>query len=245
MRRNPISIELLEVEEPGEKTGCSDWLPSGEREMQPVGFAAPQSHEDWSKAPAITTQDVYRLAVELAQMRKQISQQLNEIQQKLSQRKEPRLRWRRTKPDRKDTSQRVLPFLPTDLSPISDAIENSKIIFNCTPDPSDDLALACSHETWRRAIKILTDHTLSVWEQTKLVIRPPVISAGPDGSVDLYWTAAPYGLLLNVPANPEQPATYFGDDATNPDSNRTSGKLDSSKPIDLGVLMWLAHTAER
>ncbi|MEK7677950.1 MAG: hypothetical protein AAB676_19135 [Verrucomicrobiota bacterium] len=245
MRRNPINIELLEVEEAGVKTGCSDWLPSREREMQPGGFAAPQSHEDWSNAPAITTQDVYRLAVELAQMREQISQQLTEIQQKLSQRKEPRWRWHRTKPARKDTGQRVLPFLPTDLSPISDAIENSKVIFNRPPDPSDDLALRCSQETWRRAIKILTDHALSVWEKAKTVIRSPVISAGPDGSVDLYWTAEPYGLLLNVPADPTQPATYFGDDATNPDSNRTSGKLNSSKLIDPGVLMWLAHTAEQ
>ena len=138
-----------------------------------------------------------------------------------------------------------MPFLPTDLSPISDAIENSKVIFNRPPDPSDDLALRCSQETWRRAIKILTDHALSVWEKAKTVIRSPVISAGPDGSVDLYWTAEPYGLLLNVPADPTQPATYFGDDATNPDSNRTSGKLNSSKLIDPGVLMWLAHTAEQ
>lgn len=243
MRRNPINIELLEVEEPGGKTDCSDWLPSREREMQPVGFAAPQSHEDWSNAPAITTQDVYRLAVELAQMREQISRQLTEIQQKLSQRKEPRLRWRRTKPTRKDAGQRVLPFLPTELSPISDAIENSKAIFNRLPDPSDDLALTCSQETWRRATKILTDHALSVWEKAKAVIRPPVISAGPDGSVDLYWTATPYGLLLNVPADPAQAATYYGDDATNPDSNRASGKLDSTRLIDPGVLMWLAHTA--
>lgn len=241
MKRNRIDFDTLQEEEPGVRTGQSAWLPC--REMQPIGFAAPHSQEDWSKAPAITTQDVYRLAVELAQMREQISQQLTEIQQKLSQRKEPRLRWRRTKPARKDAGQRILPFLPTDLSPISDAIENSKVIFNRPPDPSDDLALTCSQETWRRATKILTDHALSVWEKAKVVIRSPVISAGPDGSVDLYWTAAPYGLLLNVPADPTQPATYYGDDATNPDSNRTSGKLDSTRLIDPGVLMWLAHTA--
>ena len=242
MKRNPIDFDTLQVEERGGRTRRSGWLPC--REMQPIGFAAPHSQEDWSKAPAIASQDVYRLAVELAQMREQISQQLAEIQQKLSQRKDPRLRWRRTKPASKDAGQRALPFLPTELSPISVAIENSKVIFSRPPDPSDDLALKCSQETWRRATKILTDHALSIWEKAKLVIRSPVISAGPDGSVDLHWTAAPYGLLLNVPADLAQPATYYGDDAKNPDSNRTSGKLDSTGLIDPGVLMWLAHTAE-
>jgi hypothetical protein len=243
MRRNLIDFDTPQLEEPDVRAGRSAWQPC--REMRPIGFPASRSQEDWSKAPALATQDVYRLAVELAQMREQISQQLTEIQQRLSQRKEPRLRWRKTKPYRKNAGQRVLPFLPTDLSPISDAIENSKVIFNRPPDPSDDLALTCSQETWQRAIRILTDHALSVWEKAKAVIRSPVISAGPDGSVDLYWTAAPYGLLLNVPADPTQPATYFGNDAANPDSNRTSGKLDSTRLIDPGVLMWLAHTAEQ
>ena len=135
--------------------------------------------------------------------------------------------------------------MPAELSPVADAIENSKEVLNRPPDPSDDLSLRCSQEAWHRATKILIDHALSIWEKAKVVIRPPVIAAGPDGSVDLYWTAAPYGLLLNVPADPKQPATYYGDDATNPDSNRTSGKLDPTKPIDMGVLMWLAHTAEQ
>lgn len=243
MRRNPNSPDPLEVEDLGVQTGwsgCKPW-----REMQPAGFPIPHSHEDWSELPAIAPQDFARLAVEVAEMREQFSQQLSEIQQKLSQGKERFLRSRSGKRAGKDASQRVLPFLPTDMSPISDAIENSKAIFSRPPDPSDDLALTCSQETWWRAIKILTDHALAVWEKAKAVIRSPVISAGPDGSVDLYWTAKPYGLLLNVPADPTQPATYFGDDATNPDSNRTSGKLDSTKLIDPGVLMWLAHTAEQ
>jgi len=138
-----------------------------------------------------------------------------------------------------------LPTLPRALSSIAERIRNSQVIFNRPADPSDELVLTCSKETWQRAIEILVAHAISVWKNARAVTEPPVISAGPDGSVDLYWTAAPYGLLLNVPADPNQPATYYGDDATNPDSNRTSGKLDSTKPTDPGVLMWLAHTAQR
>jgi hypothetical protein len=190
------------------------------------------------------TQDVTRLAAEIAQMRAQFSQTLSEIEQKLSIGKGPRLRSPRTRLARRGAEQSDLPFMPIELSPIIEAIENSKVIFNRHPDPSDDLALLCSQETWQRATKLLIDHALVIWEKAKVAIRPPAISAGPDGSVDLYWTAAPYGLLLNVPADSQQPATYFGDDSTNPDSNHTSGKLDRTKPIDIGVLMWLAHTAE-
>jgi hypothetical protein len=155
------------------------------------------------------------------------------------------LRLRKTKPLRRFGGQGVLPFLPTELSSIADAIEKSKVIPNHPLNPSDEFELTCSQETWRRAIKVLTDHALSVWEKARIVIRPPRISVGPDGSIDLYWTAAPYGLLVNVPADPNEPATYYGDDAANPDSNRTSGNMNPTKPIDIGVLMWLAHTSEQ
>jgi len=244
MKRNRLYPESSELDEVTEGGGCSDWtLPR--RGMQPAGFAIHDSHEDWFKTPAVRTLDVARLAAEVAQMREQFSRAFSEIEQRLSQGREPRFRSRRTKPTRSDADQKVLPLIPTELSPIADAIETSKTIFRRRPDPSDDLALACSPETWQRATKLLISHALSVWERAKLAIRPPVISAGPEGSVDLYWTAAPYGLLLNVPADPKQPPTYYGDDAANPDTNRACGKLDPTKPIDIGVLMWLAHTAEQ
>lgn len=242
MKSNLMDFDPPQAEQPDVRSGRSDWGRCPE--MPSVGLAASHSREDWSNAPAITTQTVSQLVREFAVMREQIFQQFAEIQKRLSQREEPRLRRRRTKPTRKDAGQSVLPLLPAELSPISDVIENSKEIFNRSPDPSDDLVLTCSEETWRRATRILTDHALWIWEKAKAVIRPPVISAGPDGSIDLYWTDDPYGLLLNVPADPGQPATFYGDDAAKPDSNRTSGELDPTKPNAVGILMWLAYTAK-
>jgi hypothetical protein len=139
---------------------------------------------------------------------------------------------------------RELPeILPKELAPLANAIEHSKAICRHPPEPGDDSALGCSTMTWDRATQILIQHALAVWEKAKVAIRVPAISAGPEGSVDLYWTAAPHGLLLNVPADPQQPPTFYGDDASNPGSNRTAGTLDPSQPVDVGVLMWLAHTA--
>lgn len=244
MRGTPLKADSLELDESPEEASCSDWqIPP--RGVQPLGFPIQHSHQGLSKAPAVMMHDVARLAVEVAQMRAQFSRALSEIEQKLSLGKEPRLPSRRTTLARRSAEQPVLPFIAPELALIADAIENSKVIFNRQPDPTDDFALVCSHETWQRATKILFDHALSIWEKLTVAIRPPVISAGPEGSVDLYWASDPHGLLLNVPADPKQPATYFGDDATNPDSNRTSGKLDPTKPIDIGILMWLAHTSER
>jgi len=228
------------LDESPEGIGCPDWsLP--EREIQPTGFPIRHSHEAFSKASAVTTLDVARLAAEVAKMRAHFSQALAEIEGKLSLGKG--LRSRRARPAQKH--QTDLPFIPTELSSIAEVIENSKAIFNRRVDASEEFGLFCSQKTWKRATQLLLVHALSNWERAKVVIRAPLISAGPDGSVDLYWSAAPYGLLLNVPADPKQPATYFGDDATNPDSNRISGKLDSAKPTDSGILTWLAHTAEQ
>jgi hypothetical protein len=134
---------------------------------------------------------------------------------------------------------------PEGFSAISEAIQRAKELVDRPRDESDDLGLKCSQEAWQRAVNILKTHAELIWKHTHILIKPPIISAGPDGSVDLYWAAAPYGLLINVPADANEPATYYGDDATNPDSNRVSGKLNPTRAIDPGVLIWLAHTSEQ
>lgn len=234
-----MNRDLLVVDE---DTSCSDW-PIPRREMQPVGFSTQHSHAGLSQTPAVTTQDVAQLADEVARMRAQFSRVLSEIEQKLSSGKASRWLSRRKRVRHSATEQHRLPFLPAELFPITQAIENSKTVFS--PQPDVEEGLACSQATWQRATKLLIDHASSILEKIQVAIRPPLISAGPDGSVDLYWSAEPYGLLVNVPADPKQPTTYFGDDASQPDSNRTSGNIDPTKPIDIGLLMWLAHTAEQ
>lgn len=138
----------------------------------------------------------------------------------------------------------ILAF-PRALSSISKAIEKSREIMSRPQDPSDDLGPVFAEQTWCRAVDILTAHAKWVWKNTRIKVKPPVILDGPKGSIDIYWEPAPYGLLLNVPANPEEPATYYGDDAKNPDSNHTSGKIDPKKLVDPGVLAWLAYMGQK
>jgi hypothetical protein len=242
MKSNPANLNPSRMKDLETTTAWSDCMPH--REMQPAGFGVSHLEEDWPKG-LVKAQDIGRLVAEFAELRALVVETVSDIQKRLSQGEQARPRKRKAKLSSQDASQDFLPILPAELAPISEVIRRSEMIANRPQDPSDDLGLTCSPKTWQRATRILTAHALSVWQNAKAVIRPPVISAGPDGSVDLYWAAAPYGLLLNVPVDPKQPATYFGDDATNPDSNRTCGMLDSTKPIDLGILMWLAHTSQR
>jgi hypothetical protein len=134
-----------------------------------------------------------------------------------------------------------MPKLPGELRKVSDTISGSHQIVNRNPEPDEEFVLTVSESTWRRAVDLLVAHASQVWDFAGIAIKPPVISAGRDGSVDLYWHVEPYGLLVNVPATADQPPTYYGDDRSSPETNKTSGEVKPNRPTDPGILMWLAH----
>ena len=133
--------------------------------------------------------------------------------------------------------------VPVALTPIAQAIRQSHRIVDREAECDEEEVLSCCEETWRRAMKILISHAMTAWHDRRIVVKVPIISAGPDGSIDLYWRAKPYGLLLNVPARADDCPSYYGDDRDSPDTNKTSGELKPGAVVDPGVLMWLAHAA--
>ena len=135
--------------------------------------------------------------------------------------------------------------LPQPLTSFSEIIEKSREIMNRPKDQSDDLGPVFTKETWSRSMDILIAHVKWLWNHMRIKVKTPVISDGPKGSVDIYWAPDPYGLLLNVPDDPNEPATYYGNSAENPDSNHTGGQISLTKSIDPGVLAWLAHMGEK
>ncbi len=102
--------------------------------------------------------------------------------------------------------------LPAELSPISMAIERSHCIRDLLDDWDDEGAPAISKATWDRAIGWLSDNALSLWTEHRVVVDAPMMSAGPDGSVDVHWKDDRRQLLVNVPADATQPMEFFGDD---------------------------------
>lgn len=144
---------------------------------------------------------------------------------------------------RQPTTAQEWPSLPPALGHIAQVILDSHNIVDREAEWDEEEVLSCCEDAWRRAMEILIAHATAVWRDRRIAVKVPTISAGPDGSIDLYWRAKPYGLLLNVPAEAGESPSYFGDDRQNPETNKTSGKLESGVTVDPGVLMWLAHVA--
>lgn len=89
--------------------------------------------------------------------------------------------------------------------------------------------------TWKRSIRFIQDHIHWLWRKYALVIDAPDILPGPDGSIDIHWETKNYELLINIPADPSEPASFYGDDYGN-SSIRGTFKPES---YNLGLLSWL------
>ncbi len=226
----------------GQLQNCPGWnFPL--RETLPAGFNIHSTRATQEPKAFVTPLELGQLVSAIILMREQISQLRDDLENRIPKKPAKSTRTARSRENQGTGDQGKLPLVPSELAIISDAIEASRVIYHAQQSSDDEPGLICSERTWRRAAKTLMDHALAIWEKARLVVKVPMISAGPDNSVDIYWTSAPYGLLLNVPSDEKKPTTYFGDDSTNSNSNQTSGQLVPAKRLDMGILMWLAHTA--
>jgi hypothetical protein len=92
-----------------------------------------------------------------------------------------------------------------------------------------------SEETLANAISFLKKLAYSIWKLNHTVIALPKILPGPEGSVDVCWKTPKFQLLINFPKDPNEPASYYGDDHG---ANTTEGLFDGSK-LDQIFLFWL------
>lgn len=70
----------------------------------------------------------------------------------------------------------------------------------------------CELSTWERARVFLLGTAAAFGKATGSVLPMPVVASGPDGSADLHWEREEYELLVNIPANPDESASFYGDD---------------------------------
>jgi hypothetical protein len=82
-----------------------------------------------------------------------------------------------------------------------------------------------SQETLDRAVAFLRMHVERLWRSYGVRAPIPAIGPGPDGSVDIFWELAPWQLLVNIPANPNALATFYGHDQR---QQKTKGSVDSN-----------------
>lgn len=131
--------------------------------------------------------------------------------------------------------RKPIPTIPG-LSALDEIIEDSRAILEIELD-EDEAQIPYAEETWARAVEFLRRTTKWVCDTLGRVVDLPDILPGPDGSIDLHWDHSEYEMLINIPADPNDKAGFYGDDRG---ELFIKGKFDSNT-FNHGLLLWLAR----
>ena len=90
-------------------------------------------------------------------------------------------------------------------------------------------------ETLYRATEFVKKLSFYLWRQTQKLISSPNIFPGPDGSIDICCKNSKFDLLVNIPENPNEIATFSSDDY---EKKTVKGTFDQKK-INPVLFYWL------
>lgn len=122
---------------------------------------------------------------------------------------------------------------------IWNAIDRSKSILDLKEDWDGEGALAYSNEVWERAVRFVRRYALKSYERFGSIVNAPRILPGPNGSIDVHWKEKNFELLVNIPTDPKELASFYGDDYS---AARIKGTFDPESE-NVGLIFWLTqHT---
>lgn len=124
---------------------------------------------------------------------------------------------------------------PGYLRELDTVLEDSRRILDLREDWDDDGASAIAERTWERATGFLKRQAERLWSEASRLLPVPGILPVPNGSIDLHWETDEYELLINIPNDPNKPASFYGD---NYGEIQIRGTLDPDREHP-GVLSWL------
>lgn len=102
--------------------------------------------------------------------------------------------------------------LPKQLEHVEQAIRDSEKILQLKDDWDEEGSPGYEFATWKRAAEFVRLHCYKAWRISKRSVPAPIVFPGPDGSIDVHWRTEELELLVNVPADPSKPASFYGDD---------------------------------
>lgn len=108
-------------------------------------------------------------------------------------------------------------------------------IFNLQENWDGEGGKCYNQETLYRAAEFVKKISFILWRKTQKLISSPNILPGPDGSIDIHWKSPKFDLLVNIPENPNESATFAGDDY---EKNSVKGTFDQKK-INPALFYWL------
>jgi len=135
-----------------------------------------------------------------------------------------------------ETPHRVVPAI---IKELDEAIQRSKVILELQDDWDEEGSPSYSESTWNRATEFLFQNTLRIWRSHRLSLEIPKILQGPNGSIDLLWRTAKRDLLINVPANPEELGSFYGDDKEEGTKNAIRGTGLNISDDNGWIFLWL------
>lgn len=116
-----------------------------------------------------------------------------------------------------------------------DRIETSRAELERLPADADDEGPTFSPDAWTRAVRFLRAAAEVCFDAFGRMPPLPLISSGPDESVDIHWKLEGIELLINVPASLTKLAGFYGDNRL---GCTIKGKLNPSAP-NRWILDWL------
>lgn len=118
---------------------------------------------------------------------------------------------------------------------IEEAISDSRSLLDLHDNWDGEGAVGYSAETWERAVHLIRKFAQLSFHQGYFLARPTITPAD-SGSIDIHWKDRNRELLINIPADQDEPATYFGRTPTGEDSTR--GKI-GGEISRLDLVDWL------
>ena len=116
-------------------------------------------------------------------------------------------------------------------------IEQARKILELKDNWDDEGSPVFSKDTLDRAVAFLVMHSEQIRKCYHLHLPVPKISTGPKGSIDLHWKRPDWELLVNIPANADGMATFYGD---NYGVQKIKGSVDP-RLFNLGLASWLMN----
>jgi hypothetical protein len=107
--------------------------------------------------------------------------------------------------------QGVIPQ-PSGSTELKDEIERAKKLIDSAENWDEEQGLLYSQATLERASAFLRMHADHLLRLYHLQLPVPRIGVGPDKSIDLHWKRKSSELLVNIPADPNELVTFYGDD---------------------------------
>lgn len=139
-------------------------------------------------------------------------------------------------PSRPTSTEPVERQLPSTWDAILAAFDRAAEILSWKDDWDDEGSVHYEMSTLERTKDFVLRNVARVQRISKIDVPVPRVLPGPDGGIDLHWRNQDRELLLTVPSDAAEPATFYGDDKGR---QSIKGTLDTSANNEW-LMAWLA-----